>query len=76
MNRLATNTSDAPAAQSGPILWAVGGGKGGVGKSVVSSSLAIAFARRGLRCALVDLDLGAANLHSLLGVAFPRSGTR
>jgi flagellar biosynthesis protein FlhG len=50
----------------------VGGGKGGVGKSVVSSSLAIAFARRGHRCALIDLDLGAANLHSLLGVAAPR----
>ena len=51
-----------------PVLWAVGGGKGGVGKSLVCSSLAIATARRGERTVLVDLDLGAANAHSLLGM--------
>jgi flagellar biosynthesis protein FlhG len=51
-----------------PRVWAMASGKGGVGKSVVTSSLAIAFARRGRRCALLDLDLGGANLHTLLGV--------
>lgn len=54
-----------------PRLWAVGGGKGGVGKSVVASSLAVAFAARGRRCVLVDADLGAANLHTLLGMESP-----
>jgi flagellar biosynthesis protein FlhG len=50
-----------------PGIWAVGGGKGGVGKSVVTANLGVALARRGLRCVLVDADLGGANLHTLLG---------
>jgi flagellar biosynthesis protein FlhG len=49
----------------------VGGGKGGVGKSVVASSLACAIAASGRRCVLIDADLGGANLHTLLGVARP-----
>ncbi len=53
-------------------IWAIGGGKGGVGKSVVSSSLATAIAGTGRRCVLVDCDLGGANLHTLLGVRRPR----
>lgn len=51
-----------------PRLLAVGGGKGGVGKSVVTSSLGVALAARRRRCTLVDADFGAANLHTLLGV--------
>ena len=53
-------------------IWAVGGGKGGVGKSVITSNLAVALAGRGQRCAVVDLDLGGANLHTVLGVPGPR----
>jgi len=56
----------------GPRIWAVGGGKGGVGKSVVSSNLAAAMAAAGRRCAVIDADLGGANLHTLLGVSRPR----
>jgi flagellar biosynthesis protein FlhG len=55
-----------------PRIWAVGGGKGGVGKSVVAASLAAAIAGTGRRCAVIDADLGSANLHTLLGVARPR----
>ncbi|MHC4220370.1 MAG: nucleotide-binding protein, partial [Planctomycetota bacterium] len=54
----------------------MGGGKGGVGKTVVASSLAIALARSGLRCVAVDADFGAANLHTLLGVPEPRWSLR
>jgi flagellar biosynthesis protein FlhG len=55
-----------------PRIWAVGGGKGGVGKSLVVSSLACAIAGGGRRCTVIDADLGGANLHTLLGVAPPR----
>ncbi len=50
-----------------PRIWAIGGGKGGIGKSVVASSLAVSFARCGRRVVLVDADLGAANLHTFFG---------
>ncbi len=49
----------------------VGGGKGGVGKSVVASNLGIAMARLGFRVVLVDADLGAANQHTLFGMERP-----
>ncbi|MCA9729823.1 MAG: MinD/ParA family protein [Candidatus Eisenbacteria bacterium] len=47
---------------------AVTGGKGGVGKSVLVTNLAIACARRGLRVLLVDGDLSLANLDLLMGL--------
>jgi flagellar biosynthesis protein FlhG len=53
-------------------VWAVGGGKGGVGKSLIASSLAITLARMGHRVVAIDLDLGGANLHTTLGVDLPR----
>lgn len=52
-------------------IVAVGGGKGGIGKSLVSASLGIELAGRGLKVALLDFDLGGANLHTCLGVASP-----
>jgi flagellar biosynthesis protein FlhG len=53
-------------------IVAVGGGKGGIGKSLVSANLAIELARRGRRVVLVDADLGGANLHTCLGIDQPR----
>ena len=50
-----------------PTIVAVGGGKGGVGKSFVASNLGIFLAGLGHQILLVDLDLGAANLHTCLG---------
>lgn len=50
---------------------AVGGGKGGIGKTLVSSSLAIELARRGQQVVLVDADLGGANVHTCLGMDTP-----
>ena len=53
---------------SGKSIWAVGGGKGGTGKSFVSANLAIHLAQRGEEVLLIDADLGGPNLHTFLGV--------
>ena len=45
----------------------VAGGKGGVGKSLLTANLARAFAAKGERCVAIDLDLGGSNLHTFLG---------
>lgn len=52
-------------------IIAVGGGKGGIGKTMVSTNLGVALARRGNRVLLVDADLGGANLHTTLGIPPP-----
>ncbi|MDH5307523.1 MAG: P-loop NTPase [Myxococcales bacterium] len=59
-------------ARRSPRIWAVAGGKGGVGKSVVATNLAVALAAPGARCLLVDADFGGANAHTLLGVSRPK----
>ncbi|MDB4972920.1 MAG: putative FleN-like cytoskeletal ATPase [Myxococcaceae bacterium] len=60
-------------AAGGPDIWAVAGGKGGVGKSVIAANLAVSIARRGLRCLLIDADLGGGNQHTLFGIEAPRT---
>jgi len=52
-------------------IWAIGGGKGGVGKSFVAGNLGILLAQNGYKVILADLDLGGANLHTWLGVNSP-----
>jgi flagellar biosynthesis protein FlhG len=47
----------------------VASGKGGTGKSVLATNLAVLRARRGERVLLVDFDAGLANAHLLLGLA-------
>ncbi|HEA66379.1 MAG TPA: hypothetical protein ENI07_06110 [Desulfobacterales bacterium] len=54
-----------------PTIWAVGGGKGGAGKSVVSIISAFWLARMGKRTVLIDVDLGGANIHTLMGIKSP-----
>jgi flagellar biosynthesis protein FlhG len=52
-------------------LWSIGGGKGGVGKSVFTMALGVTLARLGNQVVLVDGDLGGANLHTMMGIRFP-----
>jgi len=52
-------------------ICAIGGGKGGTGKTFLSSGLGIALAKMGKRVILVDADLGCANLHTALGLPYP-----
>jgi len=49
-------------------IFAVGGGKGGVGKSIFSIALGTVLAQKGNSVILVDLDLGASNLHTYIGI--------
>ncbi|MFC1454616.1 P-loop NTPase [Candidatus Undinarchaeota archaeon] len=48
-------------------IIAVSGGKGGIGKSVVSSVLALALTKSGEKVGLLDLDLTSPSTHLILG---------
>ena len=52
----------------------IASGKGGVGKSLVAANLSVALGQAGKRVVLADLDLGASNLHLILGVPAQRGG--
>jgi flagellar biosynthesis protein FlhG len=53
-------------------IWAIGGGKGGTGKSFLISSIGNYLALQGKKIVLIDADFGGANLHTFLGVAKPK----
>lgn len=57
-------------------VMAVASGKGGVGKSIVVANLGVVLGAKGMRTVLVDADLGAANLHTILGVKSPEKTLR
>jgi len=62
-----------PRAVNNHIL-AIGGGKGGTGKSLITASIGICLADRGNGVLLIDADLGTANLHTFLGLEPPKLG--
>lgn len=62
----------APARREPPLVVSVGGGKGGVGKSLLSANLAVCMAQAGLKVLAVDLDVGGANLHTYFGINAPK----
>lgn len=51
-----------------PQLWISASGKGGVGKTFVTSSLGLCLSKLGQRVILIDFDLSGANLHTSLGL--------
>lgn len=57
-------------------IIAVGGAKGGVGKSVLCTNMAVAMALTGQKVVLADCDFGASHLHALIGISNPRYGFR
>jgi flagellar biosynthesis protein FlhG len=52
-------------------LWVIGGGKGGSGKTFVTSNIGAYLASKGEKVILVDADFCGANLHSFIGVHRP-----
>ena len=57
-----------PTSSNIPRIISIGGGKGGVGKSLISANLASKLAKHKKRVLLVDLDIGSSNLHTYLSV--------
>lgn len=60
-------------ARSAPRLIAVASGKGGVGKSNIALSLGAQLVESGLNVAVLDADLGVANVHLLAGLKIDRT---
>ena len=50
-----------------PKIIAVGGAKGGIGKSIFASNLSVYLANKGFNTIAADFDLGGSNLHLFLG---------
>ncbi|MDB4993404.1 MAG: Flagellar synthesis regulator FleN [Myxococcaceae bacterium] len=73
-DELEVDTSDLVGADARPSrgvhrMLAVGGGRGGVGKSLIAQNLAIYFAQLGKSVVLVDADPTGANLHTHFGLS-------
>lgn len=70
MMRKSGERPNRPASRVAPAsIVAVASGKGGVGKTFCSITLASCFAKKGRRTLLVDGDLGLANVDVQLGIA-------
>lgn len=67
--KLEENSAPIERMNSGPMkVFAVTSGKGGVGKSSVTTNLALTLAKRGYRVGVIDCDFGLSNMHVMLGV--------
>ena len=58
-----------PSSGNRKVIWTIGGGKGGSGKSFITVNMGICLSQLGAKVILVDADLGGANLHTFLGVS-------
>ncbi|MBD3346855.1 MAG: P-loop NTPase [Chitinivibrionales bacterium] len=59
-----------------PIIISIGGGKGGIGKSTITSNVGTALLQKNYNVGFIDADLGGANLHHCLGIQRPSKGLR
>jgi flagellar biosynthesis protein FlhG len=56
-----------PASARRSHIIAVGGAKGGIGKSIFAANLGMMLSSLGFKTIMVDMDLGGSNLHIYLG---------
>ena len=67
LREMMRNKNSAPSG-GGTRVIAVASGKGGVGKTNLSTNLALAYAKLGKRVILMDADLGLANVNVVMGI--------
>jgi len=67
--------SSTPPATARHVI-AIGGGRGGVGKSVLALNLSVYLAQLGRSVVVVDADPAGASLHTLLGIELAATGAR
>ena len=64
--------TDTTTIEKNPTVFALGSGKGGVGKTVLAASFGVGLAQLNKRVVVVDCDLSGANLHAVMGIDKPR----
>ncbi len=57
-------------------IISIGGGKGGTGKTFMAANLGVHMASMGKKVIVVDLNIGAPNLHAFLGINLPTRSLR
>lgn len=62
--------------RGGRFLIAIGGGRGGSGKSLLTVNLAVYLAQLGRSVVVIDADAAGANLHTTLGLSAPSAPPR
>jgi flagellar biosynthesis protein FlhG len=68
-NKISQKKTPARPSTSGTAkIIAIGGAKGGIGKSLLVANLGVFLTQLGKRTVVVDLDLGGANLHLYMGI--------
>jgi flagellar biosynthesis protein FlhG len=53
------------------MIFSVGGGKGGIGKSTIASGIGCQMGTLGKKVVVVDADLAGPNLHLTMGIRYP-----
>jgi flagellar biosynthesis protein FlhG len=70
---VASNTKQSQKKSKKTRFIAITSGKGGVGKSTISSNLAYVLAKRGLNVGIFDADIGLANLDVMFNVKIKKN---